>query len=59
MTSANSVADHTAWSQEKLNAWCSSSGRTKAAIDSGVAVQASATAIRSPSYCSRILRQRR
>ena len=35
MTSAKAVADQSASSQAKLKAWCSSSGRTKRAIDSG------------------------
>ena len=49
-TSAKAAADQSASSQEKLNAWLISSGRTNRAIDSGVWVQASATSIRSPSY---------
>ena len=59
MTSANASADQSASSQAKLNAWSSSSGRTKAAIDAGVCVQASATAILSSPYSSRTLDQRR
>ena len=59
MTSAKDAADQGASSQWKLNDCWSSSGRTKLAIDSAVWVQASATAIRSPSYSSRILRHRR
>ena len=49
-----SAAFHFASSQAKLKACWSSSGRTYAAVRAGVWVQASATAIRSPSYSSRM-----
>ncbi len=59
MTSAKAGADQSASSQEKLNAWSSSSGRTYAAIEGPSGTQASATAIRSGPYSSRISAQRR
>ena len=62
ITAAKSRADQSVVSQPKLNAWCSSSGRTKSAVDSAVWVQASATPIRSPRaspYSSSTRRHRR